>query len=517
MLLGLLWKEVRVHLMTFRFNAALIVTFVLIVLSVWVLGDDFVARNNLYTRLAESYNEGSDQIFVPSQIKPVLHKAPTPMSIFAQGKERRLGNTVIFSRWSVPSDAVDHLTNNKLTADRVSYDLMTIFILVISLFGLLLTYDSISGERERGTLRLQCSYGLSRASIYTVKFTAGFIVISLPFLISFVSALLVLSFLHGIVFTAGQWLALILMILAGLLYCAVFIALGIVCSAITRRSSSSLVLALLVWSLGILLVPGASNGLARLITPQLPPEEIEQLELATGAELKKKVEDYRRDVTPGAGQGSWMGAWVVDENVAMFDTFTVRQYEHNVEYVRYQEGLKQDRAGRIWETQRTHLAREEEQAGLASRLSFLSPAQQLRAAFTELAGTGYSAHKNFLDACRNYRGTILNDFRERGYFDTNVHDFFMRLPRELFNTDEQCQQRWRSYMPYIEQEIPFEQARMATGYFDEPLPDDFIPPFRHEGSRSDFEAAVWPIGYLFLMAIVIFFVGFAVFLRYDVR
>lgn len=517
MLLTLLAKEIKVHLMTFRFNASLIVTFMLVVLSVWVLGNDFVARNNLYIQLSESYSEGSDQIFVPSQIRPILHKPPTPMSIFAQGKERRLGNTVVFSRWSVPSDAVDHLTNNKLTSDRVSYDLMTIFLLVISLFGLLLTYDAISGEREKGTLRLQCSYGFSRASIYAVKFAAGFIVISLPFLISFISALLVLNFLHGIAFTGEQWFALVLMIAAGLLYSAIFVAIGLVCSAIAQRSSSSLVLALLFWSLGILLVPSASNGLAKFIIPLLPPEEIEELELATGAELKQQLEDYRRDITPGAGQGSWMGAWIVDENVAMFDTFSVAQYEHNVEYVRFQEALKQDRADRIWNAQRAHLVRDEDQAGLAGILSYISPAQQLRAAFTQLSATGYRSHEEFLDACRRYRTTILNDFRGRGYFDTDVHDFFMRLPRELFRTDEQFDARWREYWPYIEQSIPFEQARQATGYFDEPLPDDFIPPFRYGGSRPDFDTALLPIGVLALMAILTFFIGFAIFLRYDVR
>ncbi len=42
----LLWKEIREHLMTFRFGAALVTTFVLVVISVWVLGEDYMRRRD---------------------------------------------------------------------------------------------------------------------------------------------------------------------------------------------------------------------------------------------------------------------------------------------------------------------------------------------------------------------------------------------------------------------------------------------------------------------------------------
>ena len=517
MSMTLLSKEIKLHLKTFRFNAALLVTFVLVILSVWVLGNDFVARNNLYLKLSESYGEGGDEIFLPSQIQPVLHKAPTPLSIFAQGKERRLGNMVVFSRWKVPADAVDHLTNNKLTADHVSYDLMTIFSLVLSLFGLLLTYDALSGERETGTLKYVCSYGLSRASIFTIKFAAGFAVIALPFLIGFASALIVLRFIHEIAFTAEQWAAIATMVAAGLLYSAVFVAAGLACSAIARRSSSSLVLALLFWALAVLLIPGAANGIAKYISPLPPPEEIERLELSLDADVEEQLLDHRRKVTPTAGQGSWLGAWIVDENVAMFDSFSVEIYTQTIDYIRYQEGLRQQQADTIWDAKRNYLESEKKQADLAGLMSSLSPSGHLHSAFTALSGTSYAEYDRFVDACRQYRQSILNDFRSRGYFDENLHDFIIRLPREWFRTDEQFRERWREYERIVESGQQFSQARMATGYFDEPLRADFIPPFAYEGGRPDFHAAAWPLGMLFVMTAVAFLIGFLLFNRYDVR
>ena len=422
-----------------------------------------------------------------------------------------------FSRWEVPADAVDHLTNNKLTADHVSYDLMTIFSLVLSLFGLLLTYDALSGERETGTLKYVCTYGFSRASIFSIKFAAGFIVISLPFLISFASALIVLRFIHEIAFTAEQWLAIATMVAAGLLYSAVFVAAGLACSAIARRSSSSLVLALLFWALAVLLIPGAANGIAKYLAPLPPPEEIEQLELATDAGVKSQLTDFRQKETPQAGQGSWLGAWIVDENVAMFDTFSVNLYQQFIKYVRYQEELRQNQAIGIWDAKRSYQDSEKKQADLAGAMSSFSPSGHLHSAFTALSGTSYAEYERFMEACRGYRQTILNDFRSRGYFDRNIHEFVIRLPREWFSTDERMDARWEEYARIMASGQSFSQAQMSTGYFNEPLREDFIPPFNYKGGRPDFGAAAWPLGVLFVMTAIAFLIGFLLFNRYDVR
>lgn len=515
MLIAFLAKEIKSHLMTFRFMAALLVTFLLIVLSVWVLGNDFVLRNQLYVKLSESYAEQSDDVYVPSQFSPMMHKPPTPMSIFAQGKEKRLGNAVVFSRWSVPSDAIDQLTNNKLTADRLSYDLMTIFILIISLFSLLITYDAFSGERETGTLRLLCSFGLSRASIFTIKFIAGFVVISLPFLLSFVSALLVLQFVHAIAFTGAQWLAIALIVFACLIYCAVFIVIGLVCSAVSNRSSASLVLALFIWALAVILIPALGNSMAKFFAPLLPPEEIEQLELQTAAELKVILAKYMEEETPRIG-GSWQGAYILDEKVSLFDTFSVAGYNDILQYARYQERLKQERAERIWNAKRNHVVREKEQAELAAILSSISPAFQLRDVFTRLSGTGFKEYDIFLDGCRRYRQAVLQDFRRRGYFDRNIHDLFMRLPKEYFSSDEVIRKRWDDYLARRDSGVPLQDILTWERSY-QPLREDLFPHFQYRGAQPDFNAALWPIGLLSLMAAVIFFIGFAVFIRYDVR
>ena len=105
MFLSLLFKEIRFHLLTFRFAAALITTLMLVVLSMWVLGDDYIRRRNTYNISVETTARQIEEVYVPSQISPTLYRPPSALSIFAQGEDRRFGNTLQVQRWEVPRRA----------------------------------------------------------------------------------------------------------------------------------------------------------------------------------------------------------------------------------------------------------------------------------------------------------------------------------------------------------------------------------------------------------------------------
>ena len=290
----LLWKEIREHLMTFRFGAALITTFVLVLVSVWVLGDDFIRRRNLHNTLAKSYAESARELLTPSQLQPVVQRPPSALGIFAQGEDEHLGNAVTIRRWEVPRRADNSLTSNKLLASMPTFDLLTIFVIALSLFGVLLSYDGFSGEREHGTLKLICACPTTRGIVFAAKFVAGSVVLIIPFLLSFASGLAVLNFVHGIAFTGTQWLSIALMILAGLLYGSLFIAIGLISSALSNRSSTSLALALLFWVLGVVVIPSVGTGLAST-APLEPPQEISRLEQTTSSDIDARARRFWRE------------------------------------------------------------------------------------------------------------------------------------------------------------------------------------------------------------------------------
>ena len=52
---------------------------------------------------------------------------------------------------------------------------------LLSFMGILFTFDAISGEQERGTLRLMLANSISRNTVICGKFLGAFFSISIPF------------------------------------------------------------------------------------------------------------------------------------------------------------------------------------------------------------------------------------------------------------------------------------------------------------------------------------------------
>ena len=509
---NLLLKEVYDHIRTFRFIAALVTTFAMILISVWVLGDDYLRRRSLHSQVAETYAKSTEEVIVPSDIQPVVQRPPSVLGIFARGEDGHLGSAVTVRRWVVPRVADNNLTSNNLLASMPSFDLLTIVIISVSLFGVLFSYDALSGERERGTLKMLCVYPLKRPMLFAVKFLAGSIVLAIPYLISLICGLLVLLFVHGIAFTAQQWIAIGLIYLASVVYGALFVAIGLICSALAARSSTSLALALLFWTLAVFVFPSVSVNLAKTVVPLKSPQEITRLEQTTSLDLREKRLKYIEDEDLNLSSNGDRN--IGGENPLLFDAYP-RWVQSHMAYVRYYEPLYQERADQIWALASQHLAAKMDQFQLGDLISSLSPSSHLRKAFTLLAGTDYSTYEHFMEATRRYRRAIIDDFRNRGLFTNNVLEFFCRLPLSEVQTDEQVEARSAERMSRYEQTGDTSQWDPLVAFG--PLPADYVAPFSYESDSSSIESALGPLAVLSIITVVLVAVGLAAFIRYDVR
>ena len=496
-------KEVRDHLLTFRFSAALITTFILIVISVWVLGDDYLRRLNAYNRASDLYAQEAREVYVPSRIIPQVHRSPSPPSIFAQGETRHLGNSVTIRRWTIPSRATDNFTDNELLAAYPSFDLLTVFTLVISIFGLLLTYDSLSGERENGTLKQMYCNSVSRSTIFAAKFLAGVMVIAIPFLISFLSALIILQFIHGISFTGQMWLSVFVMLTIGLVFGAIFIAIGLLSSSIFRRSSISLVFSLLLWALGVLIIPIAANAVSTTVVELSPQWEIDDFAKETRREIRQNRPDFGVDRVSIWGSIGGQYQSLFDSNPSGF--LWVEKF------INYTEPAYYRRAEQIRNLENQHMQKKKQQSQLSFWLSLPAPATHLRTAFTTLASTDYSTHMRFMEHARRFRSQMIDIFRSKNYLTTNTSEFVSRRTPE-----ERTQAGWEQRLAkYREMQTSGQKIGWDTEF--EPLPPDTIPPFSFNSFEPDFLSALEPITALIITLIIIFLVGYVAFLRYDVR
>lgn len=504
-------KEIRGHVLTFRFGAALLTSFLLIIVSVWVLGEDYRHRLDAYNLAAETATRSNSEVYVYTQVSPLVHRPPAPLSIFAQGEDRRFGNSVKVKRWEVPRQATGSFNDNLLLAARPHLDLLAIFTIVMSLFGILFGYDGIAGEREGGTLKLLVSGKASRATVFASKYLAGSLSLALPFLLSFVAGLILLVFQFNFVFSSDQFMAIAAMALAGVIYGSAFLALALACSAFVKWSSTALVLSLFLWALGVIVIPAAAPSIAGAVTSLPSPNDIEQLEKATAKEVNDRLTVFNEKYQ-NWGSG-WTGGWN-GEGYYQFDGNEI-QHRDGQEFIRFYEPQMIARADRIWNAVSEQQKVMKQQAEVADLISLTAPAYHLRKAFTSLAGTGISSSVGFLERVRRYRRELLADFSNRGLFGANALQFFSRRdPAEI--DDKLYQQRVARYRASA-MSLGAQWFRTVSPEAWGPLPEGSVLPFEYEMQGPDFVSALWPTAFLIVLNIVMVAAGIAAFTRYDVR
>lgn len=132
-----------------------------------------------------------------------LHKTPSPLRFCAEGDEaflprhasgspygRRIANMPPVWRMMYPQETL-HLFN--IRPDFTTLDWMFIVGYVLSFITILFTFDSISGELERGTLRLTLANPIPRHIVLVGKFLGAFISINIPFAVAMLMNLLLIS------------------------------------------------------------------------------------------------------------------------------------------------------------------------------------------------------------------------------------------------------------------------------------------------------------------------------------
>jgi ABC-type transport system involved in multi-copper enzyme maturation permease subunit len=149
-------------------------------------------------------------------------------------------------------------------------DIMFIVQFVFSFFALVLTFNAVSAEREKGTLRLVLSNSVERTKLLLAKCGAAFLAVGVPLLVGLIVSLVVLE-LGGISVFSGSLLTVVaLFFVLSLLYLLFFILAGILFSTVGGGSKNSLVLCLLFWVLVVVVLPRATEPLLSLRSFDVP-------------------------------------------------------------------------------------------------------------------------------------------------------------------------------------------------------------------------------------------------------
>ncbi|MCF6272151.1 MAG: ABC transporter permease [Rhodobacteraceae bacterium] len=134
----------------------------------------------------------------------------------------------------------------------------TLSVYLVPLIGLLLSFDAISGESERGTLALSLTYPLSRGEILLGKFLAHFLVLGFAIAVGLGLAAVLVIWKHGM--EDLSFAPLLKLFVTAQALGAAFLGLGYLVSAMVRQTGVASGIVIIIWLVSVVLYDLALLG-----------------------------------------------------------------------------------------------------------------------------------------------------------------------------------------------------------------------------------------------------------------
>lgn len=320
------------------------------------------------------------------------------------------------------SEGSNSLDDNPLPILFPHLDFLFIVTIVMSLLALLLSYDAVTGERQRGTLRQVISNSISRTTILFGKFIGGTASLLVPFVLALLVGVLCINLNPNIQWDGSAWGELGLLTAASITFIMLFYLLGLMVSTWSRYSAVSILNCLFLWVLLILVIPNVcpyvSAQLRRI--PSIRATERREGEIDRAAREARRqrrrevVSQFRSDYGRLFSELESLGfGRILDDEIgdrekveelaaadpqfkAMVDAFR-RELSRVSSEVRETE---REETNKLWEDLHTKAAA---QTRLAKNLACISPFASFVYVARDLTGTGLRSLKYFEQFRDEYR------------------------------------------------------------------------------------------------------------------
>jgi len=347
---------------------------------------------------------GRSAVLPPAPLAPLAvgQSDLAPYNLYVSGKS--LANT--------HTKAAEELGNPQAYVTG-RFDTAFALVVVLPLVLLVLLFDVLSGERERGTLSLILSQPVRLRLLLQIKAGLNAALVAGTAVVALTTGLA----LNGADFgAAGAISGLLLVVAATTLYTIVWTALALWVSSRGWNSATNALSLASVWVLLVILLPGLIGLASGYVNPVPSRTALIEAERdaqnrwgSRGAELLSVYYDENPDALPA------------DLNLA-FPEFALA-------YTAVQ-GAIQDSLGPILAGYERALTEQEQ---LARRLSLLSPPALLQEALTELAGTGHARHAAYLRQVARFHKEHRQFFVPKAYRKTPLTtEDYRDMPRFTF-------------------------------------------------------------------------------------
>jgi len=535
MILLIAKKDFLNNLLSARFIIGFILCLVLIPFSIMLNIDDFRERTNQYGIDRTAAEKDTQEVRVYSALRPEIVIPPEPLSVFSQGITGQVGNRIKIRLGEKPmlAEGKSIAKDNPFLAAFFSVDFVQIAAIIFSLLALLFSYDIFTREKEDGTLRLQMSNALGRSQFLSGK-VLGILATLLPILaFSFLLSAILILFSRDVSFSAHEWGRIALLFIISLLYLAVFIFIGLLISARSKTSVTSLVLCLFVWVFFIFIIPNLSAYFAESFVHVQSRDNLGRVLDDLDKEFDRVIHDrYKAQGISESYSCMWCsgGDDGYDESYGMSRT----DFEALHRRCMVSEPIRIDYADKKWPSQKAYLDSLAHQARVAEGLSAISPAGIFRIVASAVCSTDIRSHEMEMDRIRQYREVFIGYLQNKNIFTS--FRYFTPTPPETFLTEDQLVEKrtggefktakalgaWaaqqkdaRAYwLKLSKNKIP------GDGPTDYPYLDiSDMPGFLAQRKSLFFglESSILNVVLLLIEGIFLFYIGYVAFIRYDVR
>ncbi len=477
MLIAIISREFLSNILNLRFIVGLVLCVIISVTCVMILTHDYqqeMTDYNLRVNLQDEF------------LSKYAHRNRMGGMITSQKPPERFRPLII----GIPREAnLGSFDDNPLPVLFPPLDFLFIVTIIMSLLAMLFSYDAITGERQRGTLRLIISNSIPRAKILLAKFIGGTASLLIPFILSLLAGALYISINPAIQWNGSAWAEFSLLIAASVTFISLFYLLGLMVSTFSRYSSTSILTCLFLWVLLILVIPNmcpfisaqlyripSINKIERQLDHLLDIER-DELGRRFSAEVAKKFEKQYGELF---SEFESMDRKAVQQRASANPEFKAM-----VEAYREQDNQAWTKANRIQGEKAEKIRRDRDtkvaaQNKISKNLTCISPCANFIYIATDLTGTGLRSI-----------------------------DYFNWLNGEY----------GKMFWPYLQRKVQDAMEKDPTfetnSFLDISDRPRFV--FKEEPLRDKLNAVLPYWGILVLFNVVFFVSAFAGFMRYDVR
>jgi len=374
----LIHKELLEHLRSVQFA-------ILVVASVILFAANGLVFVQQYERLNTDYRKSIAEAEAQrSTIMTRLYRAPSPLLFMADGGAKTNPAGYQLSP-KLTLSALPAAPPNFKMPEVPELDWAFIIKIVFSLYVILLGFEAVSGEKERGTLKLVVANHVGRVKLLTAKYLAIMASAVIPLVIGFLISLIVIGLFLPSAISPSVGARVALFFVLSLAYLSLFAFLSLFFSALILRSSLVLLVLLAFWIVFAFFIPDTSGILAEKFT-KVPSEY--QMAKLFGPTVQNEV---------------WKRINSIKDRIEKGELKTEKDVLDEADRA-FEEG--QDSVRKLYDDYDIAM---KGRAGSARRISRASPAALFQYAAEAVSETGPIADDRFLQDVRTY-SRVYDDY-----------------------------------------------------------------------------------------------------------